>query len=347
MTRDLTSDLAYLEGRVSVALRHDAGKKIKCKQGYVQRGSACQKIAPKTGGSNLARNIGAGLGAAALVGGVAAIVSRKQGNNNSSTPQAPTGKPESSTDKIGKILADKKVRTAAIATGTAAAAIAGYVGANHLDKKYQIQDKALQFGLQQSIALGGTADKALDRSSLDDKTKKQAKELIGMTKLAFARKILVRGGNNLISVDKKTNSFTYQDGKSGGVVTLASVGPALFSFVSQEKKQANMPNTKIYDISFQINMSHSKKESENLGASGAKQIIRLTKDSFDKHIEALPDNSLLTTSAFDKDGAGKKRQSIYEKVGFGPMEGENPKNLYAAKKNGRFYSIPDLMKLAK
>jgi hypothetical protein len=327
--------------------RADAGRKLKCKEGYIQRGNACQKIGEKKpSDNNLARNIGAGLGAAALVGGAAAIASR---GSKQSTSEAPTLKqnPESPRDRINKILADKKVRTAAIAAGTASAVVAGYVGANSLDKKYQIQDKALQFGLQQSIALGGTVDKALDNSSLNEGTKKQAKELIGMTKLAFARKILVRGGNKLVNVDKKSNSFTYQDGGTGGVVTLASVGPALFSFVSQEKKQANMPNTKIYDISFQINMSHNKKESANLGASGAKQIIKLTKDSFDKHVEALPDNSLLMTSAFDKDGSGKKRQNIYEKVGFGPMEGEDPKALYAAKKNGRFYPIAELMKLAK
>ena len=227
-----------------------------------------------------------------------------------------------------------------------AAVVAGYIGISYLDEKYHLQDKALQFGLKQSLSLGGAIDRSLEGSSLDLGVKTEAKKLIGMTKLAFARAVLERGDTELIDVDTKANNFTYRDKKDGGVVTLASVGSTLFSFVSQRKDQAGIPNTKIYDISFQINMSHDKKESDTLGASGAKQIIRLTKGSFDKHIKSLPDNSLLMTSAFDKDGLGGKRQSIYERVGFAPMEGQDSKNLFAAKKNGRFYSISELMKLA-
>lgn len=88
MTNSLANDLAYLEGQVSASLRQDAGRKLKCKEGYIQRGNACQKVGEKKSSGNLARNIGAGLGAAALVGGAAAIASRrsKQENNSATLP---------------------------------------------------------------------------------------------------------------------------------------------------------------------------------------------------------------------------------------------------------------------
>ena len=123
---------------------------------------------------------------------------------------------------------------------------------------------------------------------------------------------------------------------------VASVGPALFTFRTMYKKEA--AGGPVYEVNFDINESTNREESANLGSSGAKQIIRLTKQAFAKHIEAMPDNSILTAAAADKDGAGSKRKGIYEKVGFAPMEGQDPMILYASKKDGKIGSLYDVYK---
>jgi hypothetical protein len=357
---DLRNNSSYLEGRLSVSLRYDKGRKLKCKEGYVQRGNACQKMSSKAEDKNLARSIGAGLGAAALVGGATAIAASKgestgrvppsnpqRPKTESPTPQAPPQKKEAAVDKAIGLLSSKGARKAAIAAGSAGAVVAGVVGIGNVQatKDYKVSDIALIMTYKQSLALGKVADRALDRSDLSPELKGKAKGLIGMTKLALARKTQTVRGRDLIDVDKESNSFTYRDKKNGGIYTVASVGPALFSFQTVYKKEAT--GGPVYEVSFGINESNNKEESANLGASGAKQIIKLTKRAFDKHVEAMPDNSILTAGAYDKDGAGSKRKSIYEKVGFAPMEGQDPMVLYASKKDGKIGSLYDVYKPAQ
>jgi len=354
---DLQNDSSYLEGRMSVSLRYDKGRTLKCKEGYVQRGNACQKIGEKKSENNLARNVGTGLGAAALVGGAAAIAANRgkstKGGNPSesqqpktefSIPQPPLQKKETPVDKAIGLLSNKGARKAAIVAGSVGSVVAGVVGIGNIQatKDYKISDVALIMTYKQSLALGKVADRALDRSDLSPALKDKAKGLIGMTKLALARKTQSIKGRDLIDVDKESNSFTYRDRKNGGVYTVASVGPALYTFTTVYKKEAS--GGSVYEVSFAINESNNKEESANLGASGAKQIIRMTKASFAKHIEAMPDNSILTAGAYDKDGAGSKRKSIYEKAGFAPMEGQDPMILYASKKNGKIGSLYDVYK---
>jgi hypothetical protein len=365
MTRDLADDLAYLEGQISVALRHDAGRKLKCKEGYVQRGNACQKVTKKASGGNLARSIGTGLGVAALAGGAAAgvaIASRRgsqSGNSPVSKPDTLPAKIETVSSallpkrreliayKASKVLSDKRVRKAAIAAGSTGAVIATVVGIGSvkLTKDYAVKDIALIMTYKQSLILGKAADRILDKSDINPDLKGKAKDLIGMTKLALARKTMSVKGRDLIDVDKESNSFTYRDRKNGGIYTVASVGPALYTFTSVFKKEVSAG--KVYEVSFAINESNNREESANLGASGAKQIIRLTRQSFDKHVEAVPDNVILTAGAYDKDGAGKKRKNIYENVGFAPMEGQDPMVLYAAKKDGKLQPLSSVYSVKK
>lgn len=334
MTRDLTSDLAYLEGRVSVALRHDAGKKIKCKQGYVQRGSACQKIAPKTGGSNLARNIGAGLGAAALVGGVAAIAARKQSEGQSPV-QGREKKAKALGDETAKISSDKRVRTAAIAAGSAAVLASSVMGVNTLDKKYQITDAALLTAYQASISQGERADKLIDSMKISDENKAKARDLVGATKMFFAKQIVPRWGFELASVDSKTNSFTYKHKDNGSVYTMGSAGSAIVTFGSLKRDERE--GNPIYEMGFQVNEAFDRKG--GMDSTTAKKIIRISKNAFKEHLSLLPDDCIVRCSPYDGDDAGKKRGNIYEKEGFTSIPGMPKTQLYAVKMDGEFTKL--------
>jgi hypothetical protein len=341
MNRDLTNDLAYLEGQMSVALRYDAGKKLKCKQGYVQRGSACQKIGDKKeeikksgGGNNLARNIGAGLGAAALVGGAAAISARRQGEEQSPI-QGVLEKAKALGDETVKISSDRRVRTVAIATGSAAVLASSVMGVNALDKKYQITDAALLTAYQASISQGERADKLIDGMKISDENKARARDLVGATKMFFAKQIFPRWGFELASVDSKTNSLTYKHKDNGSVYTMGSAGSAIITFGSLKRDERE--GNPIYEMGFQVNEAFDRKG--GMDSTTAKKIIRISKNAFKEHLSLLPDDCIIRCSPYDGDDAGKKRGSIYEKEGFTSIPGMPKSQLYAVKMDGEFTKL--------
>jgi hypothetical protein len=311
-----------------------ARKLNKCKQGYIQRGSACQKIGEKKAAGDLARNIGVGLGTAALVGGAAAIAAKKsEGESLSSkaTRKSVDVSFGNNTEKTNNI----KLRGAATGVGVAAALATSYIGVNALDKKYQITDAALLSAYQASISQGEKADAIIDKMNIPKKRKEEAKDLVGATKMFFAKQIVPRWGFQLSSVDTKNNSFTYKHKDNGSVYTVGSAGSAIITFGSL--KRGEREGSPIYEMGFQVNESFDRKG--GMDSSTAKKIIKISKNAFKEHLDLLPEDCVIRCSPYDKDDAGEKRRSIYEKEGFTPLPSMPKTQLYAVKIGGEFTKL--------
>lgn len=324
-------DLVMLGALISSAKRiqkktRSDSRKLKCREGYVQRGSACQKITAKVGDNNLARNIGAGLGAAALVGGAAAIASRKPSSTSptpvSSQPQTPAAQPNSIDPRLVKVA-----KVAAITAAT-------YLSAKKLDRF----DKDLK--ISHFLGVVGTAvatvksrdlEKSIEGASrLSPEQKSSALELIGKTKVAILRVSLSRGEYDLESVDKQNNSFTYRNKKTGTIQTVGSAGASLLLFKSEPVGYEDNPTE--FEMGFGVDFGVDREPARSIQSS--KALIRIAKAAYSEHIRLLPDTCAIGCTVANADGAGSKRNNIYQQAGFAPIEGMGKFDLATAKVDG-------------
>lgn len=332
MDDSLANDLAYLEGKISVALRRDADKKLKCKQGYVQRGSACQKIEGKKGG-NLARNIGIGLGAAALAGGVAVIAANKSDRQSTPAQPSPATNPPRLEQQAVKAPESKAKRRLVIAAGVATASYLGATAISRADKDGEIAAVASLLAVSPILIKSDQIDRAIASSPLSSKTKKDAENLVGATKLMLMKKIIMGSGYDLESVDKDNNSFTYKSKKTGDIQTVGSAGSALLVFNSAPTKKDG--NT--FKMGFQVNIGFNRNTERPTDTS--KALIKMAGAAFQEHLKLLPDNCVVGCLVADDDGAGSKRGAIYKRAGFAPVPEAGNLDLYAVKVDGELKKI--------
>lgn len=323
MDDSLANDLAYLEGKISVALRRDADKKLKCKQGYVQRGSACQKIEGKKGG-NLARNIGVGLGTAALVGGVAAIAASPKESESDLMPRS-----VSLTSALPEGI-DTKKQVKAFAT-ISGATLAGYLGIKAGQKAgitTGIESSVYKTLSENKLAL----DELVDKSALTKKQKDLTKGLLGGVKRELAFRLAAKSGAEIIEVDKENNSFTFK-GEEGSFHTIGSYGSTILGFNTLNKGAKN--GAAIYEMNFTTNDSFNR--GTEMDIATARKVIEAANTMFEKHSKLLPDECIVRCEANKEDGKGKARKNIYQKKGFTSL-GHDP-YLYILKTGGQIKPI--------
>lgn len=232
-------------------------------------------------------------------------------------------------------------KTAIAAGSTLAAGTAAYLGVNELDKRYQIKDKAISGAAR--VAFHGInrvdVESGIDRLPVSPEQKKQAKDLLGATKVAIVKVQQAHEGAELLDVDSKYNSFTYRL-KDQSLYSVTSVGGKLFTFGTWSNgttyDEGDRQFVPVHQMSFKVNSSFDHKPKDR---SEAMKLLGQLRQIFRKHVELLPDGAHVNAYASNKGAAGGKKQSIYEKNGFNPVEGVVSPNgeqlLWVAKKNGK------------
>jgi hypothetical protein len=239
---------------------------------------------------------------------------------------------------------------AGIATAVTAASLAAIMGINHLDKKYQISDHAAKLVANYTyneLNKYKDIDQDIDKLPIDDERKESLKGLAGRTKI-FALKTLFDGSGEFVSDNKDLNFVTVKR-NNGNLISFGSVGSKVITFGS-ERDSFSAKNFPIYEMGFQVNGgfgAEAKTQSREDQKKNLK-LLRIAQTAFEDHIKHLPENVILTCSAYqeDSEAKGSKRQSLYEKKGFVSLgaNGLRGKQLWALKNQGIFTSIPEKQK---
>jgi len=263
--------------------------------------------------------------------GVAAFQAGMSVASNSKSSNTPLIAPK---NKEKKGLSNTTKASIAVAGVTAA-----YLGYNQLDKEYQITDKAVLNAAEiahKKLNEYENLDASIDKLPLGDKQKRELKNLAGTAKVYAATTMLKGEGGELVSVDTQNNFSTFK-GPDGSLMSVGSVGSNLLTFASQNI-QESAKGVPIYEMEFRVNDSYGQKGKKT--KEEAVRLIKLAKAGHQNHIENLPDNTLLRARAYDADGKGNSRQSIYEKKGFKQLK-KDGKFLWAIKKDGKFNGVTD------
>ena len=259
--------------------------------------------------------------------------------NVEATPSIFSGKPKETPSSSSKISTAKAAAVIA-AGGLAATAI--YLGVK-IDEKNGISDRAGKIidravlgAVSQAYSQSNTIDfdKQIESFPLPPEAKERLKTMTGAAKVYLAQTAFTKQGAKLISFDEKNNFSTFQK-PDGSLSSVGSVGSKVITFGSQNVGTAG--EFPIFEMGFRINNQYDRKPGDR---KEAMTLIKVAKASYAEHVKQLPENSFLRASAYKGDGAGSKRQGIYEKEGFRnlPLKGDY---LWAVKTQGAFAKIPD------
>jgi hypothetical protein len=186
------------------------------------------------------------------------------------------------------------------------AAVALSVGTTSLAKKYS--PELLRTGIEGLSS--GAVNSAI--KSLPTSLQAKASKLQGDAKLSLAVMSMKADKMEMVGVNEQSNFSTWKSPK-GGLVSVGSVGDSLVAFYSDPSRggSSRVPG---YNVSFKVDQHYKQKEGVD-----RKQGVKMAKtieSMFNEHVAKLPDNALLTATAFNEDGKGAKRASIYTRKGF-------------------------------
>lgn len=223
-------------------------------------------------------------------------------------------------------------RAAVIGGGAIAVALAGYLGLESSVGKALVGEQASNlFGAMNSAR---DIDARIESIPISVEKKAALKNAFGRGKAGIAGTVLTRGGK-LIEEDS-SGSRTYQ-APDGSLATVMSVGSHSFVFISRRQAEDANGGVPIYEMSFTVNGQHDRSD-RPMTSGDAKKIIKLAKSSFSKHIEHIPDGTILSCRAHADDGAGAARSNIYQKAGFVKLSPKDP-YLWGLKRHGEFSPI--------
>jgi hypothetical protein len=203
--------------------------------------------------------------------------------------------------------ADKpKNRAKILKIAAISAAVALSVGTTSLAKKYS--PELLRTGIEGLSS--GAVNSAI--KSLPTSLQAKASKLQGDAKLSLAVMSMKADKMEMVGVNEQSNFSTWKSPK-GGLVSVGSVGDSLVAFYSDPSRggSSRVPG---YNVSFKVDQHYKQKEGVD-----RKQGVKMAKtieSMFNEHVAKLPDNALLTATAFNEDGKGAKRASIYTRKGF-------------------------------
>lgn len=227
---------------------------------------------------------------------------------------------------VRKTIGKKEARNVAIGAGIIAFLGATGGAASYLENKYDISGKALELAYK-----GLNSDQAshfiqeMDNRHIPKNIVGAFKKASGAAKVFIAETVLKRTDGEMLSFDKKNNFSTWKvddsDGEEEGdaFVSVGSIKDNVVVFDTYHNDDfAEWIEDPVYEMTFKVNDSFDRKIS--MDTSEAVSMLRMTTAIFNEHLKQLPDNTIVTASAWDKDGAGKKRKNIYERMGFVPQE---------------------------
>jgi hypothetical protein len=175
----------------------------------------------------------------------------------------------------------------------------------------------------------------LASASMPAAARKTLENLHGGARLQ-ASKMIASSGNGFVKVgyDRKSK-IVEMEGKNGSRLFLSRVGNQVISFNANVSPipfgEVVADGAPTYNIGFQVNGDYS---SDKASSATSKEIIKKVRQCWNKGIEAMPDNALLETSAYERDGKGARRSSIYKRIGFQYLPGREEGVMYAQKKDG-------------
>jgi hypothetical protein len=223
-------------------------------------------------------------------------------------------------------------RAAMIGGGAVAVALAGYLGLESSAGKALVGVQASSLFGAMNSARG--LDEGVDSLPIGAEGKSAIKSGFGRIKAAVAGTVLTRGGK-LIETDD-SGGQTYQ-APDGSLATVMNVGSHSFVFMSRRQAEDANGGVPIYEMSFTVNGEHNRAD-RPMTSGDAKKIIKLAKSSFAKHVEHIPDGTILSCRAHADDGAGTARSNIYQKAGFVKLSPKDP-YLWGLKRHGGFSPI--------
>jgi hypothetical protein len=194
---------------------------------------------------------------------------------------------------------------------------------------------ALAYSTSNSKKATRLIDKVL-ASNLSPTIKKEFSGLTGASKTFFAQTFLSRSGYTKVSINAK-NNFTTWSKESGELLSVGSVGSNVLSF--ETTPVTAIRGYPVFNMDFRVNHDYSKRDGINL--KEARALITQTKEMFQDHIDKLPKNTVVRGQPWTADGAGSKRDSIYQKFGFTPIKSNAYADdfLWGVKENGKFINL--------
>lgn len=212
----------------------------------------------------------------------------------------------------------------------------------------QLQQKAGRAYNRAQLVTGITTINGLSSKQVQDGLKMvpeqwqpQVRSLVGRAKVGAAAMVLKADSSTLIDVDNKNNFSTFKHA-GGHILTIGSVDDSLLLFRSHADNPIDVGGGNKagkYIMDFTVDLKNSQKS--DLTPDQSSRLVRSTKAMFNKQVEQLPDNSLISVTAYKEDALGEKRNRIYKKWGFRELPGLNAENLWAVKRDGKFSKFGD------
>lgn len=226
-------------------------------------------------------------------------------------------------NKCVRTKAQKRKLARNIAVGTAvplgvAAITAGSAFA--LYKTGKAEDLAKQISGAAYTSLIGLDATQIERQIKEAKfpevAKKQLLGLTGRTKRFVAESFLKANGSELVEVNKEHKYATFKT-EDQSLYSISSVGPNLLMFGSEPRDDDPLTN----EILFTVDNNFDRPKGGKEDPQDAKALVGKTRQMFRDHARLLPENSFVKVEAYGGDDAGRKRDSIYKRIGFQPVEG--------------------------
>ena len=212
----------------------------------------------------------------------------------------------------------------------------------------QVREQAARTYNRAQLVTGITTINALSSKQIQDGLNKvpqewqsQVRSLVGKAKVGAAAMVLRADSSTLIDVDVKNNFSTFKH-VGGHYLTIGSVDDSLLLFRSHSDTPIDTGGGQKagrYIMDFTVDLKNSQKE--NLTPEQSSRLVRSTKAMFNKQVEQIPDNSLISVTAYKDDGIGDKRTRVYNKWGFRALPNMNQENLWAVKREGKFSKFED------
>lgn len=176
---------------------------------------------------------------------------------------------------------------------------------------------------------------------LSDEGKQKTRRMLGGVKVFVASNIKKLQGYT--EVENGEDDRITLKAPDGGIFSISSAGSSVLTFESKFEKNFGSDGSGFpgFEMAFKVDESFSRPQGGRQDIKKAKELISKTKKMFSEHLGLLPENCLLSCSAFDEDDAGSKRKNIYESNGFRSIQGVRGKKMWAVKNLGELTQIPE------
>lgn len=185
-------------------------------------------------------------------------------------------------------------------------------------------------------------EKALDNPDIPKSIATTAKNVQGYARVLVAKELAKNIGYEVGEYDKENNVYSMRK-KDGSIMTIGSISNNVVTFTASKESVLPMgdvieENAPTYRVDFQVNNDYSTKRKE-LPKEESDKVMKMVKASWEISLKQMEQPALINTSAYDGDGKGKKRSSIYKRMGFRGLTTDATDMMFAQVQNGKIKKL--------